>query len=210
MGEWFLEFDCKKTLDIGAMTGGCIEYVTKLGIEMDGVQFTNDLKTLATKRLRKFGIKSNLFVSGLGESLDVPSGNKYDGIVSLGWFNLPLTVSYMKHYLKRVSDLLTPAGIFLFDFFRFSYIIVSSTELIELDKNILLISTNKLLNKNLLRQYHIWIVNDTKIFTEFNDLVDINLNTVRRLLNESGLSLVRHSFLPLNYPREFCIAKHMK
>ena len=63
MGEWLKEHGCRTTLDIGAMTGGCIEYISGLGIRMDGVQFTEDIKRLAASRLRKAGIKSTLYVS---------------------------------------------------------------------------------------------------------------------------------------------------
>ena len=67
MGRWLREHGCRRTLDVGAMTGGCIEYITRLGMRMDGVQFSADLKRMAGAQLRKAGVASTLHVAPVHE-----------------------------------------------------------------------------------------------------------------------------------------------
>jgi SAM-dependent methyltransferase len=205
MGDWFKEFKCKKTLDIGAITGGCIEYISKLGIRMDGVQFTKDLKNLTASKLKESGIESRLFVSPIDGPLHIPKGNKYDGIVTLGWFNLPLSDTYIKRYLDKINDLLNPGGVFLFDFFEFRHIVIPPTEAEHFGPDILYISHSELLSK-ILRRYHLWVLDHENILTEVSDLVDRSLDQIREYLAQSELSLERNQFLSLNYPRYFCVA----
>jgi len=210
MGEWLQERGCKNTLDIGAMTGGCIEYISRLGIRMDGVQFTEDVKRLAAARLRKAGVKSTLFVSPVHGRLRVPAAAKYDGIVTLGWFNLPFSRTFMKRYLDRIRELLVPGGVFLFDFFEFKQVKVAPTEAVRLGKDITYVSHSELLGK-VLRRYHLWILKGRREpLAETSDLVDRRSPEVRRLLAASGLEVVRTRFLDLNYPREFWLARRSR
>jgi SAM-dependent methyltransferase len=205
MGAWLMEFGCKRTLDIGAITGGCIEYISKLGMRMDGVQFTTDLKTLSASRLRESGIKSKLFVSPIDGPLKVPKGNKYDGIVTLGWFNLPLSDAYIKRYLDKVDSLLNPGGVFLFDYFEFRDIVIPPSEAEYLGPDVIYISHSELLDKTL-RRYHLWVLEHERLLTEVSDLVDRSSGQIGGYLARSGLSLERSQFLSLNYPRYFCVA----
>lgn len=205
MGSWFKEFECKKTLDIGAITGGCIEYISKLGIKMDGVQFSNDLKNLAASKLREAGVESKLFVSPIDKPLNVQKGNKYDGIVTLGWFNLPFSDKYIKRYLDKITSLLNPGSVFLFDFFEFKDIVIPPTEAQNFGPGILYVSHSELLGKTL-RRYHLWALDHKKLLTEVSDLVDRSLDQIKDYLRDSELSLEREQFLDLNYPRYFCIA----
>jgi hypothetical protein len=204
MGAWFKEFGCKRTLDIGAITGGCIEYISKLGMRMDGVQFTRDLKTLSASKLRESGIESKLFVSRIDGPLNVPKGNKYDGIVTLGWFNLPLSDSYIKRYLDKINSLLNTGGVFLFDFFEFRDIVIPPTEAEHFGPDILYVSHSERLSKTL-RRYHLWVLDHEDMLTEVSDLVDRSSDEIREYLTQSALSLERKQFLDLNYPRYFCV-----
>ena len=82
MGRWFQDHGCKTTLDIGAMTGGCIRYISRLGIRMDGVQFTPDIQRLAARELRMAGVRSKLYVSPIFADLDLPAGARYAVMVA--------------------------------------------------------------------------------------------------------------------------------
>ena len=207
MGRWFQEHRCRTILDIGAMTGGCIEYMAGLGIRMDGVQFTPDLKRLAEASLRKAGVRSRLFVSPIHAELRVPGKSRYDGIVTLGWFNLPFGGSYLKRYLDKVHALLAPGGVFMFDFFEFGQVKVPPTETLNLGEDIVHVSHAALLG-NVLRKYHLWILKGrNKLLTETSDLVDRTAAEARALLGASRLEVVKTEFLDLNYPREFWLAR---
>jgi SAM-dependent methyltransferase len=207
MGRWLRQYGCKTTLDIGAMTGGCIDYISRLGIRMDGVQFTQDIKRMAAARLKKAGIRSKLFVSPVHETLHVSTKKKYDGIVSLGWFNLPFTRTQLKHTLDKIHELLAPNGIFLFDFFEFKEVKVAPTETLRLGDDIVYISHAELLG-NVLRKYHLWIRKKSAApLLEISDLVDRTTDDARALLAGSGLTLLKTKFLNLNYPREFWLAQ---
>jgi SAM-dependent methyltransferase len=210
MGEWLQEHRCRTTLDIGAMTGGCIEYISRLGIRMDGVQFTEDVKRLAAARLRKAGVKSTLFVSPVHGPLRVPPTASYDGIVSLGWFNLPFERAFLRRYLDRIRALLAPGGVFLFDFFEFTDVKVAPTEAVNLGKDIVYVSHSELLGK-VLRRYHLWILRKRRqMLAETSDLVDRRSADVRRLLAGAGLEVVKTRSLDLNYPREFWLARKVR
>jgi hypothetical protein len=206
MGRWFQEFGCKTTLDIGAMTGGCIEYISRLGIRMDGVQFTRDIQRLAQAQLRKAGVASTLHVSPVHAPLRLPPNSRYDGIVTLGWLNLPFSRPYLRRYLARIRTLLTPGGIFMFDFFEFKDAVVTPTEALKLGKDLVCISHSEL-QKDVLRRYHLWILNQVELRAESSDLVDRSSGDVRRLIVESGLKLLKTAFLDLNYPRHFWLAQ---
>jgi SAM-dependent methyltransferase len=207
MGQWFREYGCRRTLDIGAMTGGCIDYISALGIRMDGVQFTPDIKRLAAAGLKKSGVRSSLFVSPVHAELRVPTKTTYDGIVSLGWFNLPLTRARIRRTLQKIHALLAPGGIFMFDFFEFKGVKVSPTEAMTLGEDILYVSRSEL-RGDVLRKHHWWILNKRrKVLMETSDLVDRTGAEARSLLAESGLRVVKTEFLNLNYPREFWLAQ---
>lgn len=207
MGRGFREHGCKNTLDIGAMTGGCIEHMSGLGIRMDGVQFTPDLKRLAAAGLRKAGVRSTLYVSPIHADLRVPGKARYDGIVTLGWWNLPFGRSYLRRYLGKVRELLVPGGVFMFDFFEFKDVKVSPPEVQALGDDIVHVSHSELLG-SVLRKYHLWILKGrNELLTETSDLVDRRAGDVRALLGASGLEVVKTEFLDLNYPREFWLAR---
>ena len=206
MGRWLQQHHCKNTLDIGAMTGGCIEYISGLGIRMDGVQFTPDVKRLAAARLAKAGIKSTLYVSPVHADLRVPGKARYDGIVSLGWFNLPFDRGYLQRYLDKVNHLLRPGGVFLFDFFEFKKVIVAPTEAQSFGKDIVYVSHSELLGK-LLRRFHLWIVKQRDLYSESSDLVDRTPAEARTLLASAGFEVLESRFLNLNYPRQFWLAR---
>lgn len=202
MGRWFQEHGCRNTLDVGAMTGGCIEYVSRLGIRMDGVQFTTDLRRLAEHQLRKAGIASTLHVSPVHDPLRLPASLSYDGIVSLGWLNLPFSQRHIRSMLARIRRLLVPGGVFMFDFFDFTKVIVATPEALRFDDGIVHVATTQRLG-SVLRRTHLWILKDNDVRTEISDLVDRRPATVRALLAESGLKVIRTEFLKLNYPRHF-------
>jgi SAM-dependent methyltransferase len=207
MGEWLREYRCRTTLDIGAMTGGCIEYISRLGIRMDGVQFTEDVRRLAAARLRKAGVKSTLYVSPVHGPLRVPATAAYDGIVLLGWFNLPFDRAFLRRYLDRIRTLLVPGGVFLFDFFEFRNVVVAPAEAVNLGKDIVYLSHSELLGQ-VLRRYHLWIRRKRgELLAETSDLVDRRSGEVRKLLAASGLEVVRTRFLDFNYSREFWLAR---
>jgi SAM-dependent methyltransferase len=207
MGRWLRESGCRRTLDVGAMTGGCIEHVSKLGIRMDGVQFTEDVKRLAAANLRRAGIRSTLHVVPVHAELRLPTRTRYDGIVSLGWFNLPFTRPQLRRRLDRIRGRLVPGGVFLFDFFEFRDVKVAPPETLSLGGGLHYASRSELRGR-VLRRHHLW-VDRTRGFarTESSDLVDRPASAVRRLLAESGFRVERTESLDLNYPREFWLAR---
>ena len=206
MGRWLRERGCKVTLDIGAMTGGCIEHISGLGIRMDGVQFTQDIRKIAAANLRKAGIASTLFVSPVHRPLRVSTRRRYDGVVSLGWFNLPQPESGLRKTLKAIRGLLKPGGVFLFDFFQFRDLVVGPTESVELEPGLTYVSHAERLGK-VFRRYHVWIRNHREILTETSDLVDRSTADAQRLLHAEGFEVLEAEHLDLNYPREFWLAR---
>ncbi len=205
MGRWLLACDCRTTLDIGAMTGGCIEYISGLGLRMDGVQFTEDVKRLASARLRQAGIASTLFVSPVHGPLKVPARTPYDGIVSLGWFNLPFTKAQLRRDLRTIHRLLAPGGVFLFDFFSFKNLIVEAPEAVVLDKDLFYASFSERLGSRL-RRHHVWLHKGWAL-SEYSDLVDRSAADARGLLKEAGFRIEKTRHLDFNYPREFWLAR---
>lgn len=206
MGEWLRGSGCRKTLDIGAMTGGCIEYISRLGIRMDGVQFTEDVKRLAAGRLRKAGVASTLYVSPVHAPLRLPPRARYDGIVSLGWFNLPFGRSRIREQLRRIARALRPGGVFLFDFFEFKDVVVEPGDAHVLGDDLVYMSCSERLGK-VLRRRHLWIGSRGPLKAETSDLVDRSVAEARTRLSEAGLGVVRTRFLDLNYPRHFWMAQ---
>jgi len=207
MGAWLQEYGCRKTLDIGAMTGGCINYISGLGIRMDGVQFTHDVKRLAAANLRKARIRSTLYVSPVHSDLRVPGRARYDGAVSLGWFNLPFSSAYLRRYFRRIHELLKPGGVFMFDFFEFDRVKVAPTESVALGDDIVHVSHSELLG-DVLRRYHFWILKGrNEVLTETSDLVARTAGEARRHLAASGFDVVESEHLDFNYPREFWLAR---
>jgi cyclopropane fatty-acyl-phospholipid synthase-like methyltransferase len=208
MARWLQEHGCRKTLDIGAMTGGCIEYISRLGIRMDGVQFTDDLRRLAKDQLRKAGVASTLYLSPVHDPFRLPAGRSYDGIVTLGWLNLPFSRGGLRSMLSRVRKLLVPGGVFLFDFFDFKKVIVDPPEALRFDDGIVHVAYTQR-RGSVLRRYHLWISKGDNLRVEFSDLVDRRPEAVRPLLAEAGLKVVRAEFLDLNYPRHFWLVKKL-
>lgn len=204
MGEWLLEKKCKTTLDIGAQTGGCIEYISDLGIRMDGTQYTQDLKHFALKRLKAAGVISRLFVSSIDQPPTIAHARKYDAAVMLSWFNLPFTHLEMKRYLDAIHKLLQPKGVLLFDYFQFENVVVNPPETTRFN-DVLFISYTELLGKAL-RRYHFWIRGRT-VESEVTDLVDRTPDEMINLLKNSRFIVDKTEFLQLNYPRTFVLAK---
>ena len=208
MGRWLKERGCRQTLDIGAMTGGCIEYISDLGIRMDGVQFTPDIRKIAAANLRKAGIASTLFVSPVHRPLRVSTRRRYDGVVSLGWFNLPHPESGLRKTLRTIRGLLNPGGVFLFDFFQFRQLVVGPTESLELEPGLTYVSHAERLGR-VFRRYHVWIRNHREILAETSDLVDRSPAGARRLLKGAGFEVLEAKHLDLNYPREFWLVRRV-
>jgi hypothetical protein len=188
------------------MTGGCIEYITRLGIRMDGVQFTPDLRRLAEVPLRKAGIASTLYVSPVHDPVRLPAGLRYDGIVTLGWLNLPFSPARLRGMLARIRRLLVPGGVFLFDFFDFKKLVIDPQDARRFDDGIVHVATTERMG-NILRRYHLWVSKGEKLRAEFTDLVERRPETVRPLLSAAGLEIVREKFLDLNYPRHFWLVR---
>jgi len=208
MGDWLRESGCRRTLDIGAMTGGCIEYITRRGMRMDGTQFTPDVKRLAAARLRKAGIASTLYVSPVHGPLRVPGRARYDGAVALGWLNLPFTRARLRGYLAAIRRLLAPGGVFLFDFFEFRRLVVPPTEAVRLGNDVLHVSHAERLGKTL-RRYHLWVSGGTPR-AETSDLVDRSPAEARRELARAGFEVVKTKHLDFHYPREFWLARRTR
>lgn len=208
MGRWLKQHGCRRTLDIGAMTGGCIDYISSLGIRMDGVQHTRDIQRLAAARLKKAGIASKLWVSPVHEVLRVPTKTRYDGIVSLGWLNLPFTTSQLRRTLSRIRNLLVPGGVFLFDFFTFDDLKIPPTEAVDFAPGLTYLSHSERLG-NLLRRHHVWIRDHREILTETSDLVERRSGEVRRLLKDTGFEVEETRHLDFHYPREFWRARRV-
>ncbi|HZE95970.1 MAG TPA: class I SAM-dependent methyltransferase [Planctomycetota bacterium] len=206
MGRWFQEYGCRRTLDVGAMTGGCIEYITRLGMRMDGVQFTSDLRRLADVQLRKAGVSSTLHVSPVHDPFRLPAGRSYDGIVALGWLNLPFSRARLGRMLAQVRRLLVPGGVFMFDFFDFKNLIIDPPEDRRFDDGVAHVAYTERRGK-VLRRYHLWIPKGDRLRGEFSDLVDRRPEAVRSLLAEAGLKRVRSKFLDLHYPRHFWLVR---
>lgn len=206
MARWLKARGCRVTLDIGAMTGGCIEHISSLGIRMDGVQFTSAIRKIAAANLKRAGIPSTLFVSPVHAPLRVPARRRYDGVVSLGWFNLPHSQSSLRRTLRTIRGLLNPGGVFLFDFFQFRELVVSPAESIELEPALTLVSHAERIG-GVLRRYHFWIREHRKVLTETSDLVDRSPSFARRLLSSEGYEVLEAKHLDLNYPREFWMAR---
>ncbi len=206
MGRWLRQHGCRRTLDIGAMTGGCIEYITGLGIRMDGIQFTEDVRRLAAARLRKAGVASTLFVSPVHAPLRLPGGARYDGAVSLGWLNLPFPRSGLLATLRRIRRLLVPGGVFLFDFFGFKDLVVDRPDARLLPDGTALLSHAER-RGGTLRRTHVWIPRGGGPRVETSELVDRSAGEAEGLLREAGLEVVRRKRLELNYPREFWAAR---
>jgi cyclopropane fatty-acyl-phospholipid synthase-like methyltransferase len=188
------------------MTGGCIEYISGLGIRMDGVQFTPDLKRLAQLQLRKAGVASTLYVAPVHDPLRLPAGLSYDGIVSLGWLNLPFSQSRLRAQFARIRKLLTPGGVFLFDFFDFRKLILDPPEAQRFDDGLAHVAYTER-RGSVLRRYHLWISNE--LHAEHNDYVDRRPESVRALVAEAGLKVIRRDFLKLNYPRHFWLVQKL-
>lgn len=206
MGRWLREFGCRRTLDIGAMTGGCIEHISGLGIRMDGVLFTPDIRRLARERLRRAGIASTLYVSPVHAVPRVAGRNRYDGIVSLGWFNLPWPEAVLTRYLRKIHDLLAPGGVFLFDFFEMRQAVVAPLEAVRLADDLLYLSEAEREGRRL-RRRHWWVVGGRELRTETSELVDRRPGEARARLRSAGLEPVRSRFLDLHYPRHFWAAR---
>jgi len=206
MGRWLQEQGCKVTLDIGAMTGGCIEYISRLGIRMDGVQFTSDIRKIAAANLKRAGIVSTLRVSPVHESLRLRTKRRYDGVVSLGWANLPHSSASLHRTLRTIRGLLRPGGVFLFDFFQFRELVVAPPGLIPLAPGLAYGSQGERLGK-IFRRHHFWIRDCRELLRETSDLVDRTPAEVRRLLSATGFRVVEMKHLDLNYPREFWLAR---
>jgi SAM-dependent methyltransferase len=206
MGRWLRKHGCRLTLDVGAMTGGCIEYITKLGIRMDGVLFTPDLKRLAAERLRKSRVHSRLFVSPVHAPLRLPGRPRYDGIVSLGWFNLPLPAARVRAHLAGIRRALRPGGAFLFDFFSFRELVVPPSKAVKLAAGLVLVSHAERLGK-VLRRTHLWIRGGRDLRAEASDLVDRTPREARGFLEAAGFEVLRAEQLDLHYPREFWMAR---
>jgi hypothetical protein len=206
MGRWLREHDCRITLDIGAMTGGCIEHISGLGIRMDGVQFTEDIRRMAAANLRKAGIASTLFVSPVHAPLRLATRRRYDGAVSLGWLNLPQPERSFRRTLATVRDHLNPGGVFLVDFFRFEELVVAPMESVELEPGLIYVSHGERRGK-VFRRYHVWLRDSGEVAMETSDLVDRNPAEVRRLVTSCGFEVLETKHLDLNYPREFWLLR---
>jgi len=206
MGRWLREHDCRVTLDIGAMTGGCIEHISGLGIRMDGVQFTEDIRRVAAANLRKAGIASTLFVSPVHAPLRLPTPRRYDGVVSLGWLNLPHPPSSFRRTLAVIRDHLNPGGVLMVDFFRFEELVVAPTESVELEAGLYYLSHGERLGK-VFRRHHAWLGKAGELAMETSDLVDRRPAEVRRLFTSSGFRVLETKHLDLNYPREFWLVR---
>jgi SAM-dependent methyltransferase len=206
MGRWLQEHGCRTTLDVGAMTGGCIEHISRLGMRMDGVQFTADLKRLAAAQLRRAGVASTLHVSPVHDPFRLPAGLRFDGIVTLGWLNLPFSRARLLVMLAQVHRLLSSGGVFLFDFFDFTKVIVDPAEARRFEDGIAHVAYTER-RGTVLRRYHLWISDGDGLRAEYSDLVDRRPGAVRRLVAEAGLRVVRAEFLDLNYPRHFWIVQ---
>ena len=206
MGRWLQEHGCRKTLDIGAMTGGCIEYITRLGIRMDGVQFTPDLRRLAAVQLRKAGVASTLHVAPVHDPVRLPAGLRYDGIVTLGWLNLPFSPGRLRSMLVRIRRMLLPGGVFMFDFFDFRKVVIDPPEA-QRFKNGLVHAAYTERRGSVLRRYHLWSSTGDDVRAEYSDLVDRRPESVRSLVEDAGLKVLRREFLDLNYPRHFWLVQ---
>jgi SAM-dependent methyltransferase len=206
MGRWLKAHGCRRTLDIGAMTGGCIEHISSLGVRMDGVQFTEDIRRIAAARLRKARIASTLFVSPVHRVLRVPTRARYDGAVSLGWLNLPFTAAQLRATLREIRRLLVPGGVFLFDFFTFDDVKIPPTEAVALAPGLRLVSHAER-RGSVLRRYHLWIRDGRPPLAESSDLVERTKAEARRLLRDTGFAVVEERSLKLHYPREFWLAR---
>jgi len=206
MGDWLRRHGCQVTLDIGAMTGGCIEHISGLGIRMDGVQFTGDIRRLAAANLRKAGIESTLSVSPVHAPLRLATRRRYDGVVSLGWMNLPHSAISLRRTLAMIRRHLNPGGIFMFDFFRFRELVVAPTESVELEPGLTYVSHGERLGR-VFRRYHVWIRNHRDVAVETSDLVDRSPAEVRRMVTSSGFRVLETRHLDLNYPREFWLVQ---
>jgi SAM-dependent methyltransferase len=206
MGRWLREHGCKVTLDIGAMTGGCIEHISGLGIRMDGVQFTEDIRRVAAANLRKAGIASTLFVSPVHAPLRLSTPRRYDGAVSLGWLNLPHSPRSFRRTLAVIRDRLKPGGILMVDFFRFEELVVAPTESVELEPGLFYLSHGERLGK-IFRRHHAWVGKAGGLAMETNDLVDRQPADVKRLMGSCGFEVIETKHLDLNYPREFWLLR---
>jgi hypothetical protein len=206
MGDWLREHGCRVTLDIGAMTGGCIEHISGLGIRMDGVQFTEDIRRMAAANLRRAGIESTLFVSPVHAPLQLATRRRYDGAVSLGWLNLPHPARGFRRTLATIRDHLNPGGIFMVDFFRFEELVVAPTESVELQPGLFYLSHGERLGK-VFRRHHAWFRDGGPPAMETSDLVDRTPGEVRRLVTSSGFEVLKTKHLDLNYPREFWLLR---
>lgn len=205
MGDWLKEAGCRRTLDLGAMTGGCIEHIRRRGIPMDGVLFTPELKRLAAARLRASGVPSTLYVSPVSGPLRLPAAARWDGIVALGWFNLPFARPRLRAYLAALARRLNPGGVLLFDFFDFRRLIVPPTEAVRLAPDLLHVSHAERRGTTL-RRWHLW-AEGGRLRAETSDLVERTAAEARRELARAGLEVARTRHLDFHYPREFWMAR---
>ena len=209
MGRWLRRHRCRVTLDVGAMTGGCIEHVSGLGIRLDGVQFTEDIRRLAAARLRKSGIRSRLWVSPVHRPLKVPTTTRYDALVSLGWLNLPFDRRGLLATLRETRRLLSPRGLLLFDFFSFRELVVPPTEAVRLAPGLTLVSHAER-DGRVLRRHHLWLRRGREPLAESSELVDRSPREAEALLREAGFEAVEKRRLDYHYPREFWLARRVE
>lgn len=209
MGAWLRRHRCRVTLDVGAMTGGCIEHISGLGIRMDGVQFTHDIRRLASARLRKAGIRSRLWVSPVHRPLRVPTTSRYDAVVSLGWLNLPFPRRDLLATLRETRRLLAPRGLFLFDFFSFRELVVPPTEAVRLTDDLTLVSHAER-DGSVLRRHHLWLRRGRPPQAESSELVDRSARETAALLRDGGFEAVEKRRLDYRYPREFWLARSVE
>jgi hypothetical protein len=163
------------------------------------------VKRLAAARLRKAGVRSTLYVSPVHVPLRLPADARYDGVVSLGWFNLPFRPSQIAEQLRRIRRALRPGGVFLFDFFEFKDLVVEPPEAQRLDDDLVYVAQGERRGR-VLHRHHRWIGSDG-IRTETSDLVDRTAREARQCLAGAGFDVVRRRFLDLNYPRHFWMAR---
>ena len=115
-GRYFqalIETSGQPALDLGCGTGRLLIPLLKAGLDVDGVDYSNDMLFHCEARVKKEGLSTHLYTQAMHE-LDLP--RRYRTIFACGALGLGGEQSLARLAIQRCYDHLRPGGIFAFDY----------------------------------------------------------------------------------------------